>query len=68
MILQHVGERFHRFNTARIVRKALRNCQLIADHNRRLAAYDLPIQANAGLLPVSEVVGHLEISGPKLGG
>jgi hypothetical protein len=50
LILQHIGERSHRFNTARIVRKALRNCQLIADHNRRLAAYDLPIQANAGLL------------------
>ena len=50
LILQHIGERFHRFNTARIVREALRNCQLIADHNRRLAAYDLPIQANAGLL------------------
>lgn len=50
LILQHIGERFHRFNTARIVRKALRNCQLIVDHNRRFAAYDLPIQANAGLL------------------
>jgi len=50
LILQHIGERFHRFNTARIVRAALRNCHLIADHNRRLAAYDLPIQANAGLL------------------
>ena len=50
LILQHIGERFHRFNTARIVRGALRNCQLIAAHNRRLATYDLPIQANAGLL------------------
>ncbi|MDA1051464.1 MAG: DTW domain-containing protein [Planctomycetota bacterium] len=50
LILQHVGERFHPFNTARIVQKALRRCQLIADHNQRLAAHDLPIHANAGLL------------------
>jgi hypothetical protein len=50
LILQHMGERFHPFNTARIVREALRNCQLIADHNLRLAAHSLPIQANAGLL------------------
>ena len=34
LILQHVGERFHPFNTARIVQKALRRCHLIADHNR----------------------------------
>lgn len=50
LILQHVGERSHPFNTARIVRKALRECQLIVDHNRRFAALDLPIQAGAGLL------------------
>ena len=50
LILQHVGERFHPFNTARIVQKALRRCQLIADHNQRLGAQDLPIQANASLL------------------
>ncbi len=36
LILQHVGERFHPFNTARIVQKALRHCRLIADHNQRL--------------------------------
>ena len=50
LILQHVGERFHPFNTARIVQKALRRCRLIADHNRRFAAHHLPIQATAGLL------------------
>ena len=50
LILQHMGERFHAFNTARIVRKALRNCHLIADHIDRLVTRQLPIQANAGLL------------------
>jgi len=50
LILQHVGERFHPFNTARIVRKALCNCHLIVDNNQRLAAQRLPLQAGAGLL------------------
>lgn len=50
LILQHVGERYHPFNTARIVQKALSNCHLIVDHNQRLGAYNLPIQRNAGLL------------------
>jgi DTW domain-containing protein YfiP len=50
LILQHVGERFHPFNTARIVQKALRRCHLIADHNQRFGMHHLPIQANAGLL------------------
>lgn len=50
LILQHVGERSHPFNTARIVQQALRRCHLIADHNQRLGTHHLPIQANAGLL------------------
>ena len=50
LLLQHVGERSHPFNTARIVSRALRNCQLIADHNRRLGSRHLPIQSDAGLL------------------
>ena len=50
LILQHVGERFHPFNTARIVRQALGHCFLITDHNQRLGAHHLPIQANACLL------------------
>ncbi|MBP90703.1 MAG: hypothetical protein CMJ64_28990 [Planctomycetaceae bacterium] len=50
LILQHVGERFHPFNTARIVHKALRRCHLIADHNQRLGTHRLPIRMNAGLL------------------
>jgi len=50
LILQHVGERSHAFNTARIVRTALQNCLLIAAHNQRFGAHDLPIEAGAGLL------------------
>lgn len=50
LILQHTRERTHAFNTARIVRKALGRCQLIADDNRSFSKHRLPIQANAGLL------------------
>ncbi|MCA9122902.1 MAG: DTW domain-containing protein [Planctomycetales bacterium] len=50
LILQHVGERFHPFNTARIVQRSLSNCRLIVDHNLRLGARDLPIQRDAALL------------------
>lgn len=59
LILQHVGERFHPFNTARIVRKALSNCHLIVDHNQRLGMHDLPIQRNTGLL-------YLDADAPSL--
>ena len=37
LILQHMRERFHPFNTARIVRKALANADLLVDHNTALA-------------------------------
>jgi DTW domain-containing protein YfiP len=50
LILQHVAERFHPFNTARIVQKSLHHCHLITDHNRRFATHDLPLSRNAGLL------------------
>jgi tRNA-uridine aminocarboxypropyltransferase len=50
LILQHVGERSHPFNTARIVKKALRRCELIADHNQRFGDNRLPIAHDAGLL------------------
>lgn len=59
LILQHVGERFHPFNTARIVQKALRNCHLIVDHNLRLGSHQLPIKSNAGLL-------YLDADAPSL--
>jgi len=50
LILQHVGERSHAFNTARIVQQSLQNCQLFADHNQRFGRRQLPIHAKAGLL------------------
>lgn len=36
LILQHVKERFHAFNTARIVREALSNCELLVDQTSGL--------------------------------
>lgn len=50
LILQHVKERFHAFNTARIVRKALQNCQLIVDQTARLATQSLPFLPSTGIL------------------
>ncbi len=49
LILQHRRERFHPFNTARIVHKALRNSQLLADHTSNLAKR-LRLKPRAGLL------------------
>lgn len=37
IILQHRGERFHRFNTARIVHRALDRCDLLVEHMATLA-------------------------------
>ncbi|QDT10340.1 tRNA-uridine aminocarboxypropyltransferase [Planctomycetes bacterium K23_9] len=36
LILQHMRERFHPFNTARILRKALVSAELLVDHNEPL--------------------------------
>lgn len=50
LILQHVGERFHAFNTARIVKLALQKCDLVVAHNRQFSDRLLPISSDAGLL------------------
>jgi DTW domain-containing protein YfiP len=50
LILQHVKERFHAFNTARIVKQALRNSTLVVDQTLKLANGDLPFAANTGVL------------------
>lgn len=50
LILQHVKERFHAFNTARIVRQALRNCDLLVDQTKRLARAELPLHQSTGVL------------------
>src|SRR4051812_5319669 len=38
LILQHMRERFHPFNTARMVHRALKNSTLLVDHTTPLAA------------------------------
>jgi tRNA-uridine aminocarboxypropyltransferase len=50
LILQHVRERFHPFNTARIVHKALNKSSLLVDQTERLAAAPLPLGPRVGLL------------------
>jgi len=49
LMLQHRREQFHRFNTARIVHRALRNSILLADHTENLA-HRLQLRPRAGLL------------------
>ncbi|HEX4142304.1 MAG TPA: tRNA-uridine aminocarboxypropyltransferase [Pirellulales bacterium] len=49
LILQHRRERFHPFNTARMVHRALRNSSLLVDHARGLAAR-LVLRPRVGLL------------------
>lgn len=50
LILQHVKERFHAFNTARIVKQALKNSELIVDQTPSLAAASLPLLESTGVL------------------
>jgi DTW domain-containing protein YfiP len=49
LIVQHVRERFHPFNTARIVRRALQNSSLLVDQTKNLAGR-LRLKPRAGLL------------------
>ena len=61
LILQHMRERFHPFNTARIVRRSLKNSNLLVDHTRHLAAR-LALKPRAGLLypgPGSTLISDL---------
>lgn len=62
LILQHRRERFHRFNTARIVQQALSNSRLLADNIDRLRAC-LQLRPRAGLLypgPSSRLISDLQ--------
>jgi DTW domain-containing protein YfiP len=61
VILQHRRERFHPFNTARIVHKALRNSCLLSDHTSNLAA-QLRLKPRAALLfpgPTAQLISDL---------
>jgi DTW domain-containing protein YfiP len=49
LILQHARERFHPFNTARLVHKALTRSTLLIDHTPGFAT-GLPLKPGAGLL------------------
>ncbi len=50
LILQHVKERFHAFNTARIVKQALQNSELRVNQTANLAAARLPLHESTGVL------------------
>ncbi len=52
LIFQHMRERFHPFNTARILRKALRNSNMIVDHIEGLTKIlsETPFTNETGLL------------------
>jgi DTW domain-containing protein YfiP len=50
LILQHVRERFHPFNTARIVHRALNNSRVIVEQTERLLTMSLPIGPRTGVL------------------
>lgn len=52
LIFQHMRERFHPFNTARILRKALLNSNMIVDHIEGLSKIlsETPFTNEAGLL------------------
>lgn len=52
LLIQHRRERFHAFNTARIVHRALSQCNLITDHNDSMSQQfsDTPLAADVGLL------------------
>lgn len=50
LILQHKRERWHRFNTARIVRRALRNSDLLIGYPDDFSFDQLPLLPRTGLL------------------
>jgi DTW domain-containing protein len=63
LILQHRRERFHPFNTARMVKRALRNSSLLVDHTPGLAAR-LALKPRAGLLypgPGAQLLENLPV-------
>ena len=65
LILQHVRERFHPFNTARIVRRALKNSRLIVEQTERLLAMPLPIGVRTGVLypgPEARLLAEVPVS------
>jgi DTW domain-containing protein YfiP len=65
LILQHVKERFHAFNTARIVKQGLQNSTLLVDQTANLATATLPLRASTGVLypgPNAQLLSDLPVS------
>jgi DTW domain-containing protein YfiP len=67
LIVQHRREQFHAFNTARIVRRALRRCRWIADHTPRLGQLleATPLSPRAALLypsPEAERLAEIPVA------
>ncbi len=50
LILQHLGERDHPFNTARMVQHSLRQCEVVTGYPAAIASKPLPLLPGAGLL------------------
>lgn len=73
LILQHRKERQHRFNTVRIVERALRKCRVLIGYKEDFAGMDLSFGRRVGLLypgnearclsdlPAAEMPGQLVI-------
>ncbi|MGI8979512.1 MAG: tRNA-uridine aminocarboxypropyltransferase [Pirellulaceae bacterium] len=64
LILQHMRERFHPFNTARIVHRALQNSSLLVDHTQHLATR-ISLLPGAGLLYPGPGAALLEDLSPE---
>ncbi|MCP4858771.1 MAG: DTW domain-containing protein [Fuerstiella sp.] len=64
LILQHVKERFHAFNTARIVKQALQNSEMHVNQTASLAAARLPLHESTGVLypgPDAKLLSELPV-------
>ncbi|MFT5524019.1 MAG: DTW domain-containing protein YfiP [Pirellulaceae bacterium] len=64
LILQHARERFHPFNTARIVHKALTSSELLIAHTPEFTKMQLPLNPKVGLLFPSDSALLLEELSP----
>ena len=66
LIFQHMRERFHAFNTARILRKALLNSKIVVDHMEGLqkAFSQMSFSADTGLLYPGDGAELLEEMSP----
>ena len=64
LIIQHVKERFHAFNTARIVKQALTRCELLVDQTENLRTR-LQLRSDAAVLYPGSNVPLLESIAPQ---